>query len=131
MSYWYKKVDCQDYVVSMNAEYNVSVRGEDLTCWEAEDEAFNILIDELQKRDVEEIDPHVVEVIGGFGSYIVKCKVNMVVPCVASSYEEAKDVAESFIDGITWADNVAYIGNGAWDSALADEKSFLLRCKGA
>ena len=131
MSYWYKKVDCQDYVVSMNAEYNVSVRGEDITEWEAEDKAFDIIREELEKRDVDEIDPHVVEVIGGFGSYIVKVKVNMVVPCVASSYEEAKDVAESYIDGITWADNVAYIGIGAWDSALAEERSFLLRCKGA
>lgn len=130
MSYWYKKTDVKDYVVSLSAEYNISCPdAEDV--FDAEEQAIDTIETELDKRGCEELDTYVIDAMPSIVGRLVKVKVNMVVPVVASGYEEAQGIAESFIDDMNLPGNIAYIGVGTWDSALADERTFLLRCKGA
>ena len=130
MSYWYKRTNVKDYVVALNAVYNISRPDtEDLGI--AEDEACNIIEEELKKRDIDEIDIYIVEDINSLKGYIIKVSVNMVVPAVASNYDEALSVAESFVDDIEMPECVTGISIGTWDAELKEDRGFLLRCKGA
>lgn len=128
MSYWYKKVNVRDYVVALNAEYNVSVHDDGQMVWEAEDKAYDIIEAELKKHDIEEYDIYTeMEMNSLFGGYIVKVKVNLVVPAVASSYDEALSEAESYVDGIEMPEGVYGISIGTWDSALKEDKDLLYK----
>lgn len=132
MSYWYKKVDCHEYVVALNTEYNVSVHENDLMVWEAEDKAYDIIDELMKKYDVEEYDIYTqMEMNALYSGYIIKVKVNMVVPAVARNYDEALDVAESYVDNFTLPEGVAGISIGTWDAELREDKGHLMRCKGA
>ena len=126
----YRLVKVKDYTVSVCAEYNVSCPdAEDL--FDAEDTAIDMVEKELILRDVDEVDSHIMEENPSFVGYTIRVKVNMVVPVVASSYEEALRMAEGFIDEMNLPKEINLVSVGAWDSALAEEKAFLLRCKGA
>lgn len=132
MSYWYKETNVHDYVVALNAEYNVSIKNEDQLPWEAEDQAYDIIEEVLKKNDVEEYDIYTAtEMETLFGGYIIKVKVNLIVPAVASDYDEAMSVAETYVDNITFPECVHGISIGTWDAELKAEKGFLVRCKGA
>ena len=131
MSYWYKETNVHDYVVALNAEYNVSIKNEDQMPWEAEDQAYDIIEEVLKKNDVEEYDIYTATEMETFGGYIIKVRVNLIVPAVASDYDEAMSVAETYVDNITFPECVHGISIGTWDSALKEEKGFLMRCKGA
>ena len=131
MSYWYKKTNVHDYVVALNAEYNVSIKNEDQMPWEAEDQAYDIIEEVLKKNDVEEYDIYTATEMETFGGYIIKVRVNMVVPAVATDYDEALSEAETYVDNITFPECVHGISIGTWDSARKEEKGFLMRCKGA
>ena len=132
MSYWYKETNVRDYVVALNSEYNVSIKNEDQMPWEAEDQAYDIVEEVLKQNDIEEYDIYTaMEMQSLFGGYIIKVKVNMVVPAVAGSYDEALSVAETYVDNITFPECVHGISIGTWDSQLKEDKSFLMRCKGA
>lgn len=132
MSYWYKTTNVHDYVVALNCEYNVSIPDTDQMVWEAEDEAYDIIEEVLKKNGIEEYDIYTaMEMHNLFGGYIIKVKVNMVVPAVASDYDEALSVAETYVDDITFPECVYGISIGTWDSQLKEDKSFLMRCKGA
>ena len=128
MSYWYKKVNVRDYVVALNSEYNVSIKNEDQMPWEAEDQAYDIIEEVLKQNDIEEYDIYTAtEMQSLFGGYIIKVKVNMVVPAVASDYDEAMSVAESYVDDITFPECVHGISIGTWDSALKEDKDLLYK----
>jgi L-rhamnose mutarotase len=128
MSYWYKETNVHDYVVALNAEYNVSIKNEDQMPWEAEDQAYDIIEEVLKKNDVEEYDIYTeMEMNSLFGGYIVKVKVNLVVPAVASSYDEALSEAESYVDDIEMPEGVYGISIGTWDSALKEDKDLLYK----
>lgn len=132
MSYWYKTTNVHDYVVALNTEYNVSIPDTDQMVWEAEDEAYDIIEGVLKQNDIEEYDIYTeMEMHNLFGGYIIKVKVNMVVPAVAGSYDEAMSVAETYVDDITFPECVKGISIGTWDAELKEDKSFLMRCKGA
>ena len=85
----------------------------------------------LKKNDVEEYDIYTATEMETFGGYIIKVRVNMVVPAVATDYDEALSEAETYVDNITFPECVHGISIGTWDSALKEEKGFLMRCKGA
>jgi hypothetical protein len=132
MSHWYKTTTVHDYVVALNTEYNVSIPDTDQMVWEAEDQAYDIIEEVLKQNDIEEYDIYTaMEMQSLFGGYIIKVKVNMVVPAVAGSYDEALSVAETYVDDITFPECVHGISIGTWDSQLKEDKSFLMRCKGA
>ena len=126
----YRLVKVRDYTVSACAEYNVYCPdAEDV--FESEEQAIEMVETELTKRDVEEIDSHIIDEHPSLVGYSVRIKVNMVIPVVASTYEEALKTAEGFIGNMNLPNEISIISVGAWDSALAEEKEFLLRCKGA
>lgn len=126
----YRKVNVKEYSVACCGEYNISLPdAEDV--FEAEETAVDVVEMELIRRDVDELDTHIIETMNSLKGYIVKLKINMVVPVYAGDYEEALRIAESFIDDMILPAGINCISVGAWDSALAEEKSFLLRCKGA
>lgn len=128
MSYWYKKVNVRDYVVALNSEYNVSIPDTDQMTWEAEDEAYGIIEEVLKKNDIEEYDIYTaMEMHNLFGGYIIKVKVNMVVPAVASDYDEALSVAETYVDNITFPECVHGISIGTWDASLKKDKDLLYK----
>lgn len=131
MSYWYKATNVHDYVVALNCEYNVSIPDTDQMVWEAEDQAYDIIEEVLKQNDIEEFDIYTKELMNGLTSHIIKVSVNMVVPAVASDYDEAMSVAETYVDDITFPECVCGISIGTWDSQLKEDKSFLMRCKGA
>ncbi len=131
MSYWYKVVDTAEYVVSLNTEYRVPVSGSDMAKWQAEDNAYDIIEEMLKQYDIDEYDIYTATETNTNDGYIIKVKVNMVVPAVATSYDEALDVAESYVDNFTLPDGVAGVSIGTWDAELKEDKGFLMRCKGA
>lgn len=131
MSYWYKTTNVHDYVVALNCEYNVSVKDDGQMLWEAEDQAYDIIEEVLKQNDVEEYDIYTKETMNGLTDHIIKVSVNMVVPAVASDYDEALSVAETYVDNITFPENVKGISIGTWDSQLKEDKGYLMRCKGA
>ena len=131
MSYWYKTTNVHDYMVALNTEYNVSIPDTDQMTWEAEDEAYDIIEEVLKKNDIEEYDIYTKELMNGLTSHIIKVSVNMVVPAVASDYDEAMSVAETYVDDITFPECVHGISIGTWDAELKEDKGFLMRCKGA
>lgn len=130
MSHWYKATNVREYVVALNCEYNVSIPDTDQMVWEAEDEAYDIIEEVLKKNDIDEFDIYTKETMNGL-NYIIKVSVNMVVPAVASDYDEALSVAETYVDNITFPECVHGISIGTWDSQLKEDKGFLMRCKGA
>ena len=126
----YRLVKVKDYTVSACAEYNVSCPdAEDL--FDAEDTAIDMVEKELILRDVDEIDSHITEENPSFVGYTIRVKVNMVIPVEAENYEEALRLAEGFLDDMNLPKEINLVSVGAWDSALAEEKAYLLRCKGA
>lgn len=127
MSYWYKKVNVRDYVVALNCEYNVSVKDDGQMLWEAEDKAYDIIEEVLKKNDIDEFDIYTKELMNGFTDHIIKVSVNMVVPAVASDYDEALSVAETYVDNITFPECVHGISIGTWDSALKEDKDLLYK----
>lgn len=128
MSYWYKETNVHDYVVALNCEYNVTIPDTDQMTWEAEDEAFDIIEGVLKQNDIEEYDIYTeMEMHNLFGGYIIKVRVNMVVPAVASDYDEALSVAETYVDDITFPECVHGISIGVWDAELKEDKGFLRR----
>ena len=127
MSYWYKKVNVREYVVALNCEYDVSIQDNGQMLWEAEDQAYDIIEEVLKKNDVEEFDIYTKELMNGLTSYIIKVSVNMVVPAVASDYDEAMSVAETYVDDITFPECVCGISIGTWDSALKEDKDLLYK----
>lgn len=128
MSYWYKTTNVHDYVVALNTEYNVSIPDTDQMTWEAEDQAYDIVEEVLKQNDVDEYDIYTaMEMHSLFGGYIIKVKVNMVVPAVASDYDEALSVAETYVDDITFPECVHGISIGVWDAELKEDKGFLRR----
>lgn len=128
MSYWYKETSVKDYVVALNTEYNVSIPDTDQMTWEAEDEAYDIIEEVLKQNDIEEYDIYTeMEMHNLFGGYIIKVKVNMIVPAVASDYDEAMSVAETYVDDITFPECVHGISIGVWDAELKEDKGFLRR----
>ena len=131
MSYWYKETNVHDYVVALNCEYNVSIPDTDQMVWEAEDQAYDIIEEVLKQNDVDEYDIYTEMEMHSITGYIVKVKVNMVVPAVASDYDEAMSVAETYVDDITFPECVHGISIGTWDAELKEDKGFLMRCKGA
>ena len=132
MSYWYKTTNVHDYVVALNSEYNVSIPDTDQMTWEAEDEAYDIIEGVLKQNDIEEYDIYTeMEMHNLFGGYIIKVRVNMVVPAVASDYDEALSEAETYVDNITFPECVHGISIGTWDAELKEDKGLLMRCKGA
>ena len=128
---YYRKYDVRDYVVALNCEYNVSVKDDGQMLWEAEDKAYDIIEEVLKQNDIEEYDIYTKETMNGLTDHIIKVSVNMVVPAVATDYDEALSVAETFVDNITFPECVKGISIGTWDSQLKEDKSFLMRCKGA
>ncbi len=126
----YRKVNVKEYSVACCGEYNISLPDAEGVV-EAEETAVDVVEMELIRRDVDELDTHVFETMNGLMGYIVKLKINMVVPVYAGSYEEALRLAEGFLDDMILPAGITCISVGAWDSALTEEKSFLLRCKGA
>lgn len=131
MSYWYKATNVHDYVVALNCEYNVSIPDTDQMVWEAEDQAYDIIEEVLKQNDIEEFDIYTKELMNGLTSHIIKVSVNMVVPAVASDYDEAMSVAETYVDDITFPECVHGISIGTRDAELKEDKGFLMRCKGA
>lgn len=131
MSYWYKETNVHDYVVALNCEYNVSIPDTDQMVWEAEDQAYDIIEEVLKQNDVDEYDIYTEMEMHSITGYIVKVKVNLVVPAVASDYDEALSEAETYVDNITFPECVHGISIGTWDSQLKEDKGFLMRCKGA
>ena len=127
MSYWYKKVNVRDYVVALNCVYDVSIPDNGQMLWEAEDQAYDIIEEVLKKNDIDEFDIYTKELMNGLTSYIIKVSVNMVVPAVASDYDEAMSVAESYVDDITFPECVHGISIGVWDAELKEDKGFLRR----
>ena len=128
MSYWYKTTNVHDYVVALNTEYNVSIPDTDQMTWEAEDEAYGIIEEVLKQNDIEEYDIYTsMEMHNLFGGYIIKVRVNMVVPAVATDYDEALSVAETYVDDITFPECVHGISIGVWDAELKEDKGFLRR----
>ena len=125
---YYRKYDVRDYVVALNTEYNVSIPDTDQMVWEAEDQAYDIIEEVLKQNDIEEYDIYTAtEMQSLFGGYIIKVKVNMVVPAVAGSYDEALSVAETYVDEITFPECVHGISIGTWDSALKEDKDLLYK----
>ena len=132
MSHWYKTTNVRDYMVALGTEYNVTIPDTDQMTWEAEDEAYNIIEEVLKKNDIEEYDIYTeMEMHNLFGGYIIKVRVNMVVPAVASDYDEALSEAETYVDNITFPECVSKISIGTWDASLKEDKGLLMRCKGA
>jgi len=131
MSYWYKETNVHDYVVALNCEYNVSIPDTDQMVWEAEDQAYDIIEEVLKQNDVDEYDIYTEMEMHSITGYIVKVKVNLVVPAVASDYDEALSEAETYVDNITFPECVHGISIGTWDAELKEDKGFLMRCKGA
>ena len=131
MSYWYKETNVRDYVVALNCTYDVTIQDNGQMLWEAEDKAYDIIEETLKKNDIDEINIYTKETMNGLTDYIIKVKVNMVVPAVASDYDEALSVAETFVDNITFPECVKGISIGTWDAELKEDKGFLMRCKGA
>ena len=128
MSYWYKETNVRDYVVALNSEYNVSIKNEDQMPWEAEDQAYDIIEEVLKQNDIEEYDIYTaMEMQSLFGGYIIKVKVNMVVPAVAGDYDEALSVAETYVDNITFPECVRGISIGTWDASLKEDKDLLYK----
>ena len=87
MSYWYKATNVREYVVALNSEYNVSIKNEDQMPWEAEDQAYDIIEEVLKQNDVDEYDIYTAMEMETFGGYIIKVRVNLVVPAVATDYD--------------------------------------------
>lgn len=127
MSYWYKTTNVRDYVVALNTEYNVSIPDTDQMVWEAEDEAYDIIEEVLKQNDVDEYDIYTEMEMHSITGYIVKVRVNMVVPAVASDYDEAMSVAETYVDDITFPECVRGISIGTYDAELKEDKGFLRR----
>lgn len=128
MSYWYKETNVRDYVVALNSEYNVSIPDTDQMVWEAEDQAYDIIEKVLKQNDIEEYDIYTaMEMQSLFGGYIIKVKVNMVVPAVAGDYDEALSVAETYVDNITFPECVRGISIGTWDASLKEDKDLLYK----
>ena len=128
MSYWYKETNVRDYVVALNSEYNVSIPDTDQMVWEAEDQAYDIVEEVLKQNDIEEYDIYTaMEMQSLFGGYIIKVKVNMIVPAVASSYDEAFSEAETYVDNITFPECVRGISIGTWDASLKKDKDLLYK----
>lgn len=128
MSYWYKATNVHDYVVALNCEYNVSIPDTDQMTWEAEDEAYDIIEEVLKKNDIEEYDIYTaMEMHNLFGGYIIKVKVNLIVPAVASDYDEALSEAETYVDNITFPECVSKISIGTWDASLKEDKDLLYK----
>lgn len=127
MSYWYKKVNVRDYVVALNCTYDVTIQDDGQMLWEAEDKAYDIIEEVLKQNDVEEFDIYTKELMNGLTSYIIKVSVNMIVPAVASDYDEAMSVAETYVDDITFPECVRGISIGTWDSALKEDKDLLYK----
>lgn len=132
MSHWYKETNVRDYVVALKSEYNVSIPDTDQMVWEAEDEAYDIIEGVLKQNDIEEYNIYTeMEMHNLFGGYIIKVRVNMVVPAVATDYDEALSEAETYVDNITFPECVHGISIGTWDAELKEDKGLLMRCKGA
>lgn len=126
----YRLVKVKDYTVSACAEYNVYCPdAEDV--FDAEEKAIDMVEKELVLRDVDECDSYIIDEHPSLVGYSMRVKVNMVVPVVAGDYEEALRLAEGFLDDMNLPEGISLISVGAWDSALAEEKAYLLRCKGA
>lgn len=125
---YYRKYDVRDYVVALNTEYNVSIPDTDQMVWEAEDQAYDIIEEVLKQNDIDEYDIYTkMEMHSLFGGYIIKVRVNMVVPAVASDYDEAMSVAETYVDDITFPECVRGISIGTYDAELKEDKGFLRR----
>lgn len=131
MSYWYKVVNAKEYVVALNCTYDVTIQDNGQMLSESEDKAYDLVEETLKKNDIEEIDLYTKETRDSLNGHIIKVSANMVVPAVATDYDEALSVAETFVDNITFPENVKGISIGTWDSQLKEDKSFLMRCKGA
>ena len=127
MSYWYKKVNVRDYVVALSTEYNVSIPDTDQMTWEAEDEAYDIIEEVLKQNDIDEYDIYTEMEMHSITGYIIKVKVNLVVPAVASDYDEALSVAETYVDDITFPECVHGISIGTWDASLKKDKDLLYK----
>lgn len=127
MSYWYKTTNVHDYVVALNCEYNVSIPDTDQMVWEAEDEAYDIIEEVLKQNDIDEYDIYTEMEMHSITGYIVKVKVNMIVPAVAGDYDEALSVAETYVDDITFPECVRGISIGTYDAELKEDKGFLRR----
>ena len=125
----YRMVEIREYVVSLSAEYNVSCDAEDI--YAAEEVAMDTVENELKMRDVEELDSYILEENPSIIGYHIKLKVNMIIPVMAESYEEAMNRAEFFIDKVEMPGNIHLISMEPYDVRFADEKINLLRCKGA
>ena len=131
MSYWYKETNVRDYVVALNCTYDVTIQDNGQMLSESEDKAYDLVEETLKKNDIEEIDLYTKETRDSLNGHIIKVSANMVVPAVASDYDEALSVAETFVDNITFPECVRGISIGTSDSQLKEDKSFLMRCKGA
>lgn len=127
MSYWYKKVNVRDYVVALNCTYDVTIQDNGQMLWEAEDQAYDIIEEVLKKNDIDDFDIYTKELMNGLTSYIIKVSVNMVVPAVASDYDEAMSVAETYVDDITFPECVRGISIGTWDASLKEDKDLLYK----
>lgn len=128
---YYRKYDVRDYVVALNCTYDVTIQDNGQMLSESEDKAYDIIEETLKKNDIEEIDLYTKETRDSLNGHIIKVSANMVVPAVASDYDEALSVAETFVDNITFPECVKGISIGTWDAELKEDKSFLMRCKGA
>ena len=131
MSYWYKVVNAKEYVVALNCTYDVTIQDNGQMLSESEDKAYDIIEETLKKNDIQEIDLYTKETRNGLTDHTIKVSVNMVVPAVASDYDEALSVAETFVDNITFPECVRGISIGTWDATLKEDKDMLMRCKGA
>ena len=131
MSYWYKVVNAKEYVVALNCTYDVTIQDNGQMLSESEDKAYDIIEETLKKNDIQEIDLYTKETRNGLTDHTIKVSVNMVVPAVASDYDEALSVAETYVDDITFPECVHGISIGTWDATLKEDKDMLMRCKGA
>ena len=127
MSYWYKETNVRDYVVALNSEYNVSVKDDGQMLWKAEDKAYDIIEEVLKKNDIDEFDIYTKELMNGLTDHIIKVSVNMVIPAVASDYDEALSEAETYVDNITFPECVKGISIGTWDASLKEDKDLLYK----
>ena len=127
MSYWYKVVNAKEYVVALNCTYDVTNQDNGQMLSESEDKAYDIIEETLKKNDIQEIDLYTKETRNGLTDHTIKVSVNMVVPAVASSYDEALSEAETYVDNITFPECVSGISIGTWDASLKEDKDLLYK----
>ena len=113
----------KEYTIALSAEYSVLVDNNDLTLYEAEDEAWNVLEGALANCDAEKHEVYeVIEASPSLIGHRVKLKANFEIVVVHHDMTDAYYEAVELVENISLPENVTLICTEQTDFIMVGER---------